>query len=193
MEEIHDRIRLLPLQGHSSTIFGHIFSRPQFLCTASFSHTILGPSTNFLVQHPSHPSESLRHINFSSLSTLQLPFSTTYWGHGRRGALAAAAVSCGRTWSNPYLPPNHSRILTPSWGLAGVVHWQPPQSALDAAAHALQDPATSQYGPCDGLPQLVRALEAKVAVENSLPQVHSPLFPFLLSSRALVHPNLLQL
>lgn len=52
----------------------------------------------------------------------------------------------------------------------GVVHWPPPQSALDAAAAALQDPAVSQYGPCDGLPQLVRALEEKVEAENGLPQ-----------------------
>ena len=57
--------------------------------------------------------------------------------------------------------------------MTGVVHWQPPQSALDAAARVLQDPATSQYGPCDGLPQLVQALEAKVEAENSLSQVQT--------------------
>jgi len=66
------------------------------------------------------------------------------------------------------------QLMTGSQGVIslaqGVVHWQPPKSALEAAAKALQDPATSQYGPCDGLPQLVRALEEKVEVENGLPQ-----------------------
>lgn len=56
---------------------------------------------------------------------------------------------------------------------AGVVHWAPPQAALDAASALVQDPAVSSYGPCTGLPELVGALEAKLEAENSLPGVRT--------------------
>lgn len=54
---------------------------------------------------------------------------------------------------------------------SGVVHWSPPESALQRAAEAVREKAASSYGPCEGLPELVAALEAKVAAENSLPDV----------------------
>ncbi len=50
----------------------------------------------------------------------------------------------------------------------GVVHWPPPPEALDAAAAAIRDPATSCYGPNEGLPVLREALRQKVARDNGL-------------------------
>lgn len=71
----------------------------------------------------------------------------------------------------------------------GIVHWAPPQSALDAAARLLKDPSVSGYGACNGLPELVAALEQKVDVENGLPEAStphvSPLMQFIMSCPAL--------
>ena len=54
---------------------------------------------------------------------------------------------------------------------AGIVHWAPPQAALEAVAAATSDPALSQYGPDAGLPQLRQALRDKLAAENGLTEV----------------------
>lgn len=50
----------------------------------------------------------------------------------------------------------------------GIVHWSPPQSALEAAAASALDASTSLYGADDGLPELRTALKAKLAAENGL-------------------------
>ncbi|KAK9825707.1 hypothetical protein WJX74_000024 [Apatococcus lobatus] len=51
----------------------------------------------------------------------------------------------------------------------GIVHWQPPEGALDRAAAALRSPGSSSYGPDEGNPELRQALRAKLNQENSLP------------------------
>lgn len=56
----------------------------------------------------------------------------------------------------------------------GIVHWQPPASALQAAMSALQsNPAVNGYGPAEGMPALREALKAKVAAQNGLENVSS--------------------
>ncbi len=54
--------------------------------------------------------------------------------------------------------------------MAGIVHWQPPAAALQRAAElvASGDPALSQYGPDEGLPELRQALREKLERENGL-------------------------
>ena len=54
---------------------------------------------------------------------------------------------------------------------AGIVHWQPPEAALDRAAAALRSPSSSSYGPDEGNPELRQALRAKLEHENNLPGV----------------------
>ena len=56
---------------------------------------------------------------------------------------------------------------------AGVVHWAPPEGALDLAAELIRDKGVSAYGPCAGLPALAGALRQKLASENGLPGVSS--------------------
>ena len=56
---------------------------------------------------------------------------------------------------------------------AGVVHWAPPEGALDLAAELIRDKGISAYGPCAGLPALAGALQQKLANENALPGVIS--------------------
>jgi aspartate/methionine/tyrosine aminotransferase len=53
----------------------------------------------------------------------------------------------------------------------GVVHWQPPQSSIQAMQASLQDVGNSQvhtYGPDEGLFELRSALEQKLSKENGL-------------------------
>ena len=56
----------------------------------------------------------------------------------------------------------------------GVVHWAPPQSALDAARDAAGSAAAHAYGPAQGSPVLRAALRDKVAAENGLHNVRPP-------------------
>jgi aspartate/methionine/tyrosine aminotransferase len=50
----------------------------------------------------------------------------------------------------------------------GVVHYGPPQAALDAVREALSTPAVHQYHDVAGRSELVRAIERKLAVENGI-------------------------
>eukprot|EP00941_MAST-03F_sp_MAST-3F-sp1_P002386 g2386.t1 len=50
----------------------------------------------------------------------------------------------------------------------GVVHWKPPQAALDAAASAVYDATTSAYGADEGDADLIEAIQAKLREENGL-------------------------
>ena len=50
----------------------------------------------------------------------------------------------------------------------GVAHYGPPPAALEAVTRALSDPATSQYQPVAGLPQLLERLAAKLLRENGI-------------------------
>ncbi len=50
----------------------------------------------------------------------------------------------------------------------GVVHYGPPQAAIDAARVALTDPATHEYQDGAGLPALVERLAAKLRSENGV-------------------------
>eukprot|EP00898_Chlorokybus_atmophyticus_P003042 jgi/Chlat1/3739/Chrsp259S03885 len=50
----------------------------------------------------------------------------------------------------------------------GIVHWTPPQKALDAAAAAISDPLTSKYGADDGMLDLRAALVEKLKNENGM-------------------------
>ena len=52
--------------------------------------------------------------------------------------------------------------------LAGIVHWQPPEAALDRAAEALRNPTSSSYGPDEGNPELRAAIRTKLERENGL-------------------------
>ncbi|XP_010429976.1 PREDICTED: uncharacterized protein LOC104714344 [Camelina sativa] len=59
--------------------------------------------------------------------------------------------------------------LTNPMSLAqGVVHWQPPQKALDKVKELVWDPTISSYGPDEGLPELRMALLNKLREENKL-------------------------
>ena len=50
----------------------------------------------------------------------------------------------------------------------GVVHYGPPQAAIDAARRALMDPATHEYQDGNGLPALVERLGVKLREENGI-------------------------
>ena len=50
----------------------------------------------------------------------------------------------------------------------GVVHYGPPQPALDAVRGALEQPATHEYQDGSGLPELVDRLAAKLRAENGI-------------------------
>lgn len=50
----------------------------------------------------------------------------------------------------------------------GVVHYGPPRQALDAAAEALGDAVTHEYGDGAGAPPLVERIEKKLRRENGL-------------------------
>ncbi|KAL0826253.1 hypothetical protein Bca101_049930 [Brassica carinata] len=59
--------------------------------------------------------------------------------------------------------------LTNPMSLAqGVVHWQPPQKALDKVKDIVWDPIVSSYGPDEGIPELRHALQIKLRQENKL-------------------------
>lgn len=59
--------------------------------------------------------------------------------------------------------------LTNPMSLAqGVVHWQPPQKALEKVKELVWDPIISSYGPDEGLPELRQALLKKLREENKL-------------------------
>jgi aspartate/methionine/tyrosine aminotransferase len=50
----------------------------------------------------------------------------------------------------------------------GVVHYGPPRAAIEAAQHALDDPATHEYQDGAGLPQLLDRLKTKLRAENGI-------------------------
>ena len=50
----------------------------------------------------------------------------------------------------------------------GVVHYQPPKEAIEAAAQALAEPATSMYNAAAGIPVLLDRIAAKLAAENKV-------------------------
>ncbi|XP_068647438.1 aromatic aminotransferase ISS1-like [Aristolochia californica] len=50
----------------------------------------------------------------------------------------------------------------------GVVHWQPPATALDKVKGIVCDPSVSRYGSDDGMPELRKALIEKLHRENNL-------------------------
>ncbi len=50
----------------------------------------------------------------------------------------------------------------------GVVHYGPPERALDAVRASLADPSTHEYQDGNGLPGLVERLAAKLAAENGV-------------------------
>ena len=55
----------------------------------------------------------------------------------------------------------------------GVVHWSPPQRAVDKAVALAATPAAHSYGPAQGMPELRNALRSKVAEENGLHNVRT--------------------
>ncbi|KAK9101837.1 hypothetical protein Sjap_019091 [Stephania japonica] len=50
----------------------------------------------------------------------------------------------------------------------GVVHWQPPEKALDKVKEMVRDPSVSRYGTDEGLPELRNALMEKLHQDNKL-------------------------
>ena len=50
----------------------------------------------------------------------------------------------------------------------GVVHYQPPREAIEAAAKSLAEPATSQYNAAAGIPMLLERIAAKLSAENAI-------------------------
>ena len=50
----------------------------------------------------------------------------------------------------------------------GIVSYGPPREALDAARAFGADPVDHRYGPVEGLPELLAALEQKLARENAI-------------------------
>jgi aromatic aminotransferase len=59
----------------------------------------------------------------------------------------------------------------------GVVHWLPPQRALETAKEAAATAAVHAYGPASGYPALRQALVDKVAMENGLQNVCATILP----------------
>lgn len=54
----------------------------------------------------------------------------------------------------------------------GIVHWQPPRSAVESAAKmVLENPSVNSYGTNEGLPELTSALKSKLTEVNNLPDV----------------------
>jgi aromatic aminotransferase len=53
----------------------------------------------------------------------------------------------------------------------GVVHWPPPERAVQAAIQVANTPAAHAYGPTIGMPELRHALQDKVSAENGLANV----------------------
>lgn len=66
----------------------------------------------------------------------------------------------------------HSEAHSPG---TGIVHWNPPQQAMDAVVASAGDHSLNQYGSGAGLPDLVKALKQKLAAENGITQVTLPL------------------
>jgi len=62
----------------------------------------------------------------------------------------------------------HINVLA---SVIGIVHWNPPQQAMDAVVASAGDHSLNQYGSGAGLPDLVKALEHKLATENGITQV----------------------
>ncbi|KAK9022576.1 hypothetical protein V6N11_002826 [Hibiscus sabdariffa] len=50
----------------------------------------------------------------------------------------------------------------------GVVHWKPPEQALDKVKKLVEEPSVSCYGADEGLPELREALTRKLRQENNL-------------------------
>ena len=50
----------------------------------------------------------------------------------------------------------------------GVVHYQPPREAIEAAGRALAEPTTSQYQQTAGIPMLLERIAAKLSAENGI-------------------------
>jgi aspartate/methionine/tyrosine aminotransferase len=50
----------------------------------------------------------------------------------------------------------------------GIVHWQPPPSALKRASEAILQPSCNSYGPDEGSPELREALKHKLNSRNGL-------------------------
>jgi DNA-binding transcriptional MocR family regulator len=50
----------------------------------------------------------------------------------------------------------------------GIVYWQPPEEALEKVRGLIDEPATSNYGADEGLPELRAALLEKLKQENKL-------------------------
>src|SRR5205814_1955382 len=50
----------------------------------------------------------------------------------------------------------------------GVVHYGPPQAAIDAVREVLQDASTHGYQAAAGIPQLLERLTAKLRAENGI-------------------------
>ena len=115
--------------------------------------------------------------------------ATLMWLRISRRSAAAAAAACrpGAAASSSTAASVSSRIAgtdapcivgmqqmlknapAPPLSLAqGIVHWQPPAAALDAARAALDLPQTSAYGPDDGHPDLRAKLVEKLRDENGL-------------------------
>jgi aspartate/methionine/tyrosine aminotransferase len=51
----------------------------------------------------------------------------------------------------------------------GVVHFGPPQQAIDRIGRFLADPQNHKYKPVEGIGELTQALEKKLAAENHIP------------------------
>ena len=80
---------------------------------------------------------------------------------------------------------NHHLSATTCSFATGIVHWAPPEQALEAATRLAQSAVSYQYGPAAGLPALMEALRHKLAVENGLFEVRPLALAFLCTSACL--------
>ena len=90
---------------------------------------------------------------------------------GRAWHCTCISKCCINDWLCPSaLPagPTQTRVLG---SVIGTVHWNPPQQATDAVVASAGDHSLNQYGSGAGLPDLVKALEHKLATENGITQV----------------------
>ena len=69
---------------------------------------------------------------------------------------------------------SHSSVLV------GIVHWNPPQQAMDAVVASAGDHSLNQYGSGAGLPKLVQALKQKLSTHDGLDKVCIQKLCFLL-------------
>ena len=86
---------------------------------------------------------------------------------GKDGLLSLAQGTQFTCFTGTKLQYIYTYILTLRTHI-GIVHWKPPDTAVDSARRALEEDDTHGYCADDGLPALREALTSKIKTENNL-------------------------